>query len=666
MPVRRRVTSAVVALIASFTLASFFAPGAALGAQRVISGSVPMAGMNVVLMAARAGKPRPLLLGSTRSRRAGAFSLRYREANRGSVKYLVATRPGGAAEAGLPVSASAYRLAAALGAGQVPNKASINERTTVAMGYAMAQFVRGSRVIGKNPGLRNAAAMTRNLVSQRSGALAPVIRVFPNGTSTTTLRSFNSLANLLALCRRPDQRCAQLLTLASVPQGQPAADTFAATVSMALYPWHSVGRLFALSRVARRLNAPALGKGQRPDAWTLALRFEGVPKTMDGPGAFAIDAGGSLWVSNNYEYSRSRLKPVCAAQNVLRFTPTGRGYPGSPYAGGGLTGAGFGIGIDVKNHVWVGNFGFAAPECPEQPPHNSVSEFTIKGEALSPDLERIVTPDGVKFKGGYEQGDISWPQATVSDQKGNIWIANCGNNSVTRYTRGNPEAATNLGENLIGLKKPFGIGVADNGHVYVTGNESSSVAILNRDGIPVGPPLEGGGLHRPMGIAVDSRGYAWVANSGKVPAPCPTKFNLIPGKGSAVLIKPNGKLARRNPISGGGLATPWGVAIDGNDTVWFSNFTGQRLSQLCGSRPKLCPPGKQRIGASIAPRKSGYGFDGLVRSTAVAIDLSGNVWMTNNWKTASIPANPGGFQIVAFLGMAEPIHTPLIGPPERP
>ncbi len=656
------------ALLAAAALAVLLAPGAALAAkQRQISGTVPMRGMNVVLYAARPGGSRLYGLGAARSGPGGAYAIRYRGAGDGLVKYLVATRPGGGAEAGFPVPANAYRLAAALGAGPVPGRADVNERTTVAIGFAMAQFIqRNGRIAGENPGLRNAAAMTRNLVSRRSGALAPTIRRFPNGRSTSTLPTFGSLANLLALCRQQDRRCAQLLSTARVPGGAPAADTLAATVAIARYPWHGVRRLFALSRAARPLYTPALGKGQRPDAWTLALRFEGAPRTMDGPGAFAIDSQGSLWVANNYEYSRSRLKPVCAAENLLRFTPIGRAYPGSPYTGGGLTGAGFGISIDPRNHVWVGNFGFAAPECPEQPPHNSVSEFTIDGEALSPDLERLVTKEGTVLRGGYEQGDISWPQSTIPDQQGNIWIANCGNNSVTRYARGNPEVATNLGEKLLGLKKPFGAAVAANGNVYVTGNESNSVAILNRDGVPVGPPLTGGGLHRPMGIAVDSQGYAWVSSSGKVPAPCPTKFNLIPGKGTAVLIKPNGKLARRNPISGGGLSTPWGVAIDGDDNVWFANFTGKRLSALCGSQPQNCPAGKRRTGASLAPRKNGYGFDGLVRSTGVAIDPSGNVWLTNNWKVASIPANPGGFQIVAFLGLAAPVHTPLIGPPEQP
>jgi hypothetical protein len=115
-------------------------------------------------------------------------------------------------------------------------------------------------------------------------------------------------------------------------------------------------------------------------------------------------------------------------------------------------------------------------------------------------------------------------------------------------------------------------------------------------------------------------------------------------------------------ITGGGLTNPWGVAVDGHDNVWISNFGGQRLSEFCGHRPANCPRGT-RMGQPITP-DTGYGFDGLVRNTGVQIDPSGNVWVANNWKSYPFPGrNPGGYQMVVFIGLAGPIRTPLIGPP---
>ena len=100
---------------------------------------------------------------------------------------------------------------------------------------------------------------------------------------------------------------------------------------------------------------------------------------MSGPGNMAIDARGNVWSTNNYEYSRDPHAPVCGSNLLLEFTPTGQYVAGSPFAGGGLNGAGFGITLDPAGHVWVGNYGFAADACGHQPPHNSVSEFTPAG-----------------------------------------------------------------------------------------------------------------------------------------------------------------------------------------------------------------------------------------------------------------------------------------------
>jgi DNA-binding beta-propeller fold protein YncE len=100
-----------------------------------------------------------------------------------------------------------------------------------------------------------------------------------------------------------------------------------------------------------------------------------------------------------------------------------------------LSGAGYGITLDPDGHVWVSNFGFQDPPCALLPKraahHNSVSAFQPEGTAISP-------------REGYTQGNISWPQGTVSDRKGNIWVANCGNDSVTVIPGGDPNRAFNV------------------------------------------------------------------------------------------------------------------------------------------------------------------------------------------------------------------------------
>ena len=124
--------------------------------------------------------------------------------------------------------------------------------------------------------------------------------------------------------------------------------------------------------------------------------------------------------------------------------------------------------------------------------------------------------------------------------------------------------------------------------------------------------------------------------------------------GTLTRIGARGELLTPTPLSGGGLRIPWGIAVDGNDNVWVANFGGQAVSQFCGVRVVACRPGTT-TGAPISPDGTGYGFDGLTRNTAVAIDQAGNAWVTNNWKQIPIQTNPGGYEMVAFVGAAAPV-----------
>ncbi len=639
-----------------------------------IRGTVPMAGMNVVLMAAKPGAKSPTKLGSTRSDRHGEFEIDYRGNEAASVKYLLATRPGGAAEAGFPVDGQSYRLALALGAGEPYGPMKVTERTTVAMGFAMAQFIgAGDRVAGTNPGLKNAAAMSADLV-KTDGGISKVLFRFPNAGLTSTLPTFNSLANLLTICRGQTIGCERLLSKTRAPGGAPSRDTLEAVANVARNPWHGVRDLFELSLAAlgrRGTWQPALGKGEAPDAWTLALRFEGTPPGMDGPGNFSIDNEGNLWVANNYAYSRQSRQPACGSDKLFRFTPTGQTYPGAPYVGGGLSGVGFGVAVDLSERVWAANFGFEGKGCKTAANHTSVSLFNTAGETLSPE-------------GGWEVGGISWPQGTVVDRSENVWLANCGNDSVTRIDgetvpaspEGTPPTAVNFpGSQItagssVAFERPFADALDSHGNLFVTGNASNSVVELSPSGQTVGL-FTGGGLHLPMGVVVDSNGYAWVSNSKWVVAPCPgvrsakaVSESEPKGGGDVTLINTKGRAAPVK-IEGAGLNNPWGITVDGDDNVWVANFGGKRLSELCGSETQNCPPGKRHVGAAISPA-SGYGFDGLVRNTGVIVDPSGNVWLANNWKNVPIQTNPGGYQIVAYLGLAAPVSSPAIGPPTAP
>jgi sugar lactone lactonase YvrE len=636
------VLAALVIPLSSERVAS--AQSLSLQGKVVTGGGAPLASFDVTLFAASANGGPPSSLGSAVSAVDGTFDISYETPGSGTVLYLVAknTVP--------PPAPGSVTLASVLGAVPVPGDVVVNELTTVASGYAMAQFTANGEISGTSPGLQNAAGMAQNLVDVATGGVSSVLASPPNGNDTSAPNTFNSLANMVEACVAAPAQCAALFAAATPPGGPAPTDTFQSVVDIARNPGNNVGALFALSTLPPATYQPA--RSAPPDAWTLALRFVGDGASMSGPGNMAIDHDGNVWVTTNYEYSANPLQPVCGSKLLVRFTPTGRYVPGSPYTGGGLSGAGFGIDIDPFGDVWVGNFGFAAPPplCPDdkQPPHNSVSQFSADGTPKSP-------------KDGFTQGGISWPQGTVSDQQGNIWIANCNGDSVTRFPDGDPSRAEEIRN--MGIEKPFDIAKNNAGDMFVTGVGNSAVAVLHPDGSPAAnSPITGGGLQRPLGIAADSGGNMWVANSGLVDIPCPQRADATSPGGSITSISSSGQLLSPTAFTGGGLTLPWGIAVDGNDNVWVANFAGKRLSEFCGLKPANCPPGSSP-GDAISPN-AGYSFDGLVRNTGVAIDPSGNVWVANNWKEVPPEANPGGYEMVVYVGAAGPVKRPA--PRTRP
>jgi hypothetical protein len=685
----RRFRAMLFALVVSVGLGLSPVPGAARRPSglvvrgAVVSGGAGLAGYSVGLYAAFSdGAPRWVRLGSDTSDAAGAFDITYSlPRNRRDDEPL------------LFVEATRGRatLASAIGGGPHPVAARVvvNERTTVATGNAFAQFVDGRRIEGNTYGMSNAVRMAGNLADPQTGAVGSVLATTPNGPETSTLATFNSLANAVASCIAADRNCTQLFRAATPPGGGPPPTTvLQAVANIVKYPSYPRARrgpwdrhqlpgdpVFALAQIAP-VYGPALSEA--PTNWLLFLKFTGGAykeqdrtNLMNGPGNFAIDGKGFLWVNDN-AVPQPPDQPACAGRRLLKFYPWGENVPGSPYFGGGLSGAGYGITLDPRGGVWVSNFGFQDPPCARDPrraaPHNSVSLFRADGTAVS----------GI---GGYTNGDISWPQGTVSDRHGNIWIANCGNDSVTKIPRGDHNRAFNIPLGPARREphiKPFGAAVDTDGNVWVTGNRSNTVSVLSPDGelIATLPGTYQGKtvLSHPVGNAADSEGNIWVANSDWLDSPCPTRLQLGTAENPSITLhqKDTRTPYPGSPFTGGGLTLPWGIAVDGNNTVWVFNFgavpvnqdtdlpTG--ISHFCGTTTSGCPKG-MKVGDPISP-STGYTSDALERITGGQIDPSGNVWLTNNWKRDANPVlNPFGNAIVVAIGAAGPLNTPLIGPP---
>lgn len=626
-------------------------------------GAQPVANANVSIYRARPGSPE--LLGRAYTNARGQFSVTLPVQAATETRYAVA-------------ESGRTELMTVLAADDRPH-VRINEMTTVASAYSMAQFFYGKDIMGPALPLQVAAGMFRNLAAPDRGEVSRVLQRSPNADETNARRLMATLSNILANCVRNGaaDSCAPLFAAAG------GATTLESAIEIAHNPARNVRDLFALGNAVQPYS-PALLASQGPDAPDELMRLDAftvavkVNRTQTrkgkeacpfgGTGNLVFDTKGYAWITNNVVQGTTKSANCFAVLKPDGSPADGsNGTPKSPLSGGGVLGQGFGITRDPSGNIWAGNFGWGGVN-----PSGSVSKFSGDGKPLSP------APNGFI-------SNLYRVQGTASDQDGNIWMASYGNNRIQVFPAGNPH--TDYPYYADSNTEPFHIMVDNSGAAFVsyTGSSAISKFTYSSSGItrvataPVGasnPPAA-----NPKGIGLDTSGNVWVTAGAE------SKVYLYDSS-----LNPIG-----NGYDGGSIVGPWGLSVDSKDNVWVANFGLEqqlplkyRVTQLCGTNTANCPAGLS-TGDGISP-PTGWtlpsggaqvrlangkplyaplkepSYKPLMRATTTQVDMAGNVWVTNNWKPSGINdllTNPGGDGMVIFVGMAAPV-APGIGLPRAP
>jgi len=682
------VTNCVALILAlAFIPFSTFAEGRIEG--RVEGSGQAIAGADVILWLT--GPNAAQKLAETTSKDDGGFDLTFTGETKGSVLYLIAS--GGKAKAGTSKGNNrAIALMATLGTAP-PQRVTINELTTVASAWTGAQFLNGTSLTGNALALRIAAGNVPNLVDLQTGGLGPVIQDPLNSSQTPTLAKFNTLGILLSACIKTTDDCDKLFETATPPGGKAPTDTLSAAQNIARYPWHQSAKLFAL--LDEFYPVPA-GKHWRdvlfipylnfaPGAWTLSLVYAG--GGLNSLGGIAIDSEGNLWAGDNFLVGAQSTIFASFGGGVSKLAPNGK--PLSPmttgFRGGGIDGPGFGLAISADDKVWATSLA-----------GKNISVFDRKtGEPLSPES-------------GYDfDGKLGSMQGIIVTPGGDVWALDNEKSQIVYLPRGDASKGRILGRSVDGkpedgtlqVKAPFHLAIDQQDRIWVTNSGSNTVTRFPASDPGKAEQFKVG--YAPRAIAIDSRGNAWVANTvghpgtaeklAFVEAKIKAKAESLTGSmsreernakewidlydiltkypgGDVSLVHPDGTVL--GPFDANkSIIGPWGIAIDGNDTVWVANSTGRSITQLCGVRVESCPSGF-KTGDSISP-VGGY-IGGLQIITDVAIDPAGNVWVANNWNrpdegfkevpSEALSTRFGGNGAVVFFGLAKPVRTPLIGP----
>lgn len=559
---------------------SSFLRSAAAGAAlhgKVRGGQQPVSGASIALYAAGASGPGAgavnLLAGTAiTTDDSGEFNITgdYTCPTASTQVYLVAS--GGDPGLAQGESNPALMMMVALGnCGDLSATTSvvINEVTTAAAAWALAQFLSTGGVVGASStnaaGLANAFLVAQNLADAASGTASGA--ALPAGAVTEPAK-INTLANVLSGCVNSDggAACEPLFTAASSASGAPS-NTLDAARNVVQNPGANVAAVFNASP-AQGPFQPALTAA--PNDWTISITYGGCVSGCGGlnyPTALAIDSLGNALVAN---YSGGVLS---------KFSPAGVPAAANGIAGKGLNDS-YGIAIDGSDDVWVVNDQSVTAASNHH--QGSVSEFSSAGVELS----------GY----GFTSGGIYYPIAAAADPDGDIWIADYGSSSATLLAPGGTAISDGSGYATSDL--PFTSAVAVDANHNAWFAVEGGVVRVTASGAASSFPC----CSDPSGIAIDASGSLWVADYSA---------------SAVVELTAAGALANRTTLMAG-KGGPQGIAVDGAGNVWAANYRGDTLAELSGS-----------TAATLSPAQ-GYGLDApLNEPYGVAIDASGNVWLSN-------------------------------------
>jgi sugar lactone lactonase YvrE len=244
---------------------------------------------------------------------------------------------------------------------------------------------------------------------------------------------------------------------------------------------------------------------------------------------------------------------------------------------------------------------------------------------------------------------LSAPRGVAVDSSGNVYIADTGNNCVREVsTSGIITTLAGTGEEgYIGdggpatsakLSAPRGVAVDSSGNIYVadTGNHcireirvSKIITTITGDGTP-SYSGDGGAAIRaelcaPRGVAVGPAGRIYIADTGN------NCIRIVDRRGNIATIAGNGVplfMGERKAAISAYLNSPDGIAVDSSGNVFISDTLNQRVRRI-GADGII-----ETVVGTGAQGEAGDGFPPasaeLSYPCGIAVDTSGNVYIADS------------------------------------
>jgi RHS repeat-associated protein len=308
----------------------------------------------------------------------------------------------------------------------------------------------------------------------------------------------------------------------------------------------------------------------------------------------SYDEASQLVAATGAAYAYDQLgQRTSATEHATEVPVFGEAF-GDTASGPGQLAAPAGLATDSEGNVWVADTS-----------HNRIQVFDSKGE--------FVRQFGAK---GTGDGQFREPRAVAIDAAGNAWVADTGNRRLQKFnSKGEFLAKFSTLDEAAPSRRPMAVAVAPDGDLWtveydtlLTNNPkvrewSSAGTLLSSFG---SQGSGNGQLAEPAGIAIDSTGNVWVADSGN---------NRIQAfKASGEFIRKFGSAGTGN----GQLQKPKGLAFDAEGKLWVADTLNNRLQRFSAEGTYLAQFG------TAGPNSGQFS-----EPAGVAIDSAGNLWIAD-------------------------------------
>jgi len=394
--------------------------------------------------------------------------------------------------------------------------------------------------------------------------------------------------------------------------------------------------IFLIEAVTACAQAPGIITTVAGNAWI--LRGDGGPAAAAPLGKLsgvATDAAGNVFASDEDNHLVVRISPSGHLKPVAGSGKSGYSGDGGP-ATQALLNSPSGVAVDAAGNLYIADSR-----------NNRIRKVTPAGiiSTVAGNNQQGYSGDG----GPGTQASLNYPTGVAVDAAGNLYIADRDNHRIRKVTPAGiiSTAAGNGHGDYSGdgvpatqasLYHPWGVAVDTAGNLYIADRDNHRIRKVTPVGIIStvtgnvksgysgdGGPATQASLYHPWGVAVDTAGNLYIADTGndRVRKVTPAGIiSTVAGDGSW-RYSGDGGLATQASLYG-----PVGVAVDAAGNLYIADRDNHRIR-------KVTPAGI--ISTVAGSGEGGYSGDGgpatrasLKGPSGVAVDAAGNLYISDS------------------------------------